>query len=133
MRFVLAAAMAAWTLSVGVAHADGDPANGEKVFAKCKSCHMVGEGAKTRVGPVLNGVVGNAWGKAEGFKYSPALMELAATGRVWDEATLDAYLKKPKEIIPRGRMSFPGLNDAAQRADVIAYLKKFNANGTVAK
>ena len=133
MRLVLAMALAASTAFGGVAHAEGDPTNGEKVFAKCKSCHMVGENAKIRVGPTLNGVAGRAWGATDGFKYSPALKELAASGRVWDDATLDAYLAKPKDVIPRGRMSFPGLNDAAQRADVIAYLKTFNADSTAKK
>ena len=133
MRLVLAMAVAASTAFGGVAYAQGDPVNGEKVFAKCKSCHMVGENAKTRVGPTLNGIAGQAWGVQDGFKYSPALKEMAASGRVWDDASLDAYLTKPKDVIPRGRMSFPGLNDAAQRADVIAYLKTFNADGSAKK
>jgi cytochrome c len=133
MRFVMAIAMAVWTVSGSLALAGGDATSGAKVFSKCKSCHMVGEGAKKRVGPPLNGIVDSAWGSVDGFKYSPALKELAATGRVWDEATLDAYLKKPKDVIPRGRMAFPGLRRAEQRADVIAYLKQFGADGMIAK
>ena len=133
MRIIVAIAMAIWTVSGGLALADGDASSGEKIFSKCKSCHMVGENAKTRIGPSLNGIVDRHWGGIEGFNYSPALKELAATGRVWDETTLDAYLKKPKDVIPRGRMVFPGLVQPEQRADIIAYLRQFDANGVMAK
>ena len=132
MKVLLTAALAAWAISGGVALADGDAASGEKVFGKCKSCHAIGEGAKNKVGPQLNGIVGRPWGEDGTFKYSPALKELAP-GKVWDDATLDAYLKKPKDVIPRGRMAFPGLRRSEQRADVIAYLKQFNADGSKAE
>ena len=128
MRSVLTAAIIGMALTAA-AHA-GDPARGEKVFSRCKACHMVGENAKKRVGPPLNGIVGREFGAFEGFNYSASLRELATEGRVWDEATLDAYLKNPKDVIPKGRMAFPGLKNAADREDVIAYLKQFNEDGT---
>ncbi|MCC2113755.1 MAG: cytochrome c family protein [Hyphomicrobiales bacterium] len=106
---------------------DGDAANGEKVFKKCKACHAIGDGAKNKVGPQLNGIVGRAWGSIEDFKYSDDLKTQAAEGKVWDDATLDAYLAKPKDIIPKGKMAFPGLKKDEDRADVIAYLKTFSA------
>lgn len=130
MRSVFLAAMLCAALPVA-GHAAGDAAAGEKVFNKCKSCHMVGEKAKSRVGPPLNGVVGSAWGAVEGFKYSGALMDGAGAGKVWDDATLDAYLEKPKAVIPKGKMSFAGLKKADDRADVIAYLAQFNADGSM--
>lgn len=130
MRSVLLAAMLCAALPVA-AQAAGDAASGEKIFNKCKSCHMVGENAKSRVGPSLNGVVGRAWGAYEGYKYSNALMDGAKEGKVWDEATLDAYLEKPKAIIPKGKMSFAGLKKADDRADIIAYLAQFNADGSM--
>ncbi len=105
--------------------ADGDAAAGETVFKKCKACHAVGDGAKNKVGPALNGVVGSPAGKAEGYKYSPNLLELAEGGLTWDEATLTAYLAKPKEIIPKGKMSFAGLKKEEDIANVIAYLSGF--------
>lgn len=129
MRNLLAAAIAGILLTAGAAHA-GDPARGEKIFSRCKACHMVGENAKNRVGPPLNGIVGQAFGTVEGFNYSASLRELAKSGRVWDEATLDAYLKNPKDVVPKGRMAFPGLKDPADREDVIAYLKQFKEDGT---
>jgi len=112
------------------AYAEGDPAAGEKVFRKCQACHMVGDKAKNRVGPVLNGVVGRAWGEVEDYRYSKALLEGKEEGRVWDNETLDAYLTKPKDVIPRGKMAFAGLRKDEERADVIAYLAQFNADGS---
>lgn len=108
----------------------GDPEAGAKVFNKCKACHMVGDGAKNRVGPALNGIVGADWGKADGFRYSKSLTEMAAAeGRKWDLTTLSAYLESPKDVIPKGRMAFAGLKKADERANVIAYLATFGADG----
>ncbi|KUJ73487.1 cytochrome C [Ruegeria marisrubri] len=107
------------------AFAEGDAAKGEKVFKKCKACHAVGEGAKNKVGPALNGIVGAAAGQAEGFKYSPAMKEAAEGGLVWDEETLAAFLAKPKDVVKGTKMSFAGLKKESEQADVIAYLKGF--------
>ncbi|QDG79211.1 cytochrome c family protein [Labrenzia sp. PHM005] len=111
------------------ASAEGDPAKGEKVFRKCKACHAVGEKAKNKVGPQLNGVVDRAWGSIEGYKYSKGLLEMA-DGKVWDTATLDAYLAKPKDVIPKTKMAFAGLKKEADRANVIAYMAQFNEDGS---
>jgi len=125
--FAFAAALVGFA-SAG--HADGDPAKGATVFKKCAACHAVGPDAKTKVGPPLNGVVGRKWGSIEGFAYSKPEMDGAAAGNVWDVATLDAYLEAPKKIIPAGKMAFAGLKKPDERADVIAYLATFNADGT---
>jgi cytochrome c len=109
----------------GNALADGDAAKGEKVFAKCKACHMVGPDAKNRVGPALNGIVGRTAGTAEGFKYSDALMAKNAEGFVWTEENIDAYLADPKGFMPGNKMTFPGLKKEDDRKNVIAYLKTF--------
>lgn len=103
-----------------------DAAAGEKVFSKCKACHMIGENAKKRVGPPLNNIVGAKAGAQEGFNYSKSMVEKAEGGLTWDEATLDAYLENPKKIVPRGKMAFPGLKKEEDRANVIAYLKTFS-------
>ncbi len=108
--------------------AEGDAAKGEKVFKKCKACHAVGEGAKNKVGPELNGIVGRPAGVIEGFKYSDNLMELAADGLVWDDANLRTYLTKPKDLIPKGKMSFAGLKKEDDITNVIAYLATFPAD-----
>ena len=112
------------------ASAEGDPANGEKVFRKCAACHAVGEDARNKVGPQLNGVIGRDWGTIEGYKYSSSLMEGAGEGRTWDVETLDAYLLKPRDVIPKGRMAFAGLRKDEDRADVIAYLAQYSEDGT---
>lgn len=109
--------------------AEGDPAKGEKVFRKCGACHAVGENAKNKVGPQLNGVVGSPWGRIDGFKYSKALIEIG-DGKVWDEETLDVYLTKPRDLIPKGKMAFAGLRKEQDRADVIAYLAQYKEDGT---
>ncbi|WP_150523119.1 c-type cytochrome [Roseibium sediminis] len=105
--------------------ADGDAAAGEKVFAKCKACHAVGPDAKNKVGPLLNGIVGAPAGKVEGFKYSASLTELGEGGLVWDEETLGAFLRKPKDVVPKTKMSFAGIRKDDDVANVISYLKTF--------
>jgi cytochrome c len=109
----------------GAVFAEGDAAAGEKVFKKCKACHAIGEGAKNKVGPMLNGIVDNDIASVDGFKYSKAFVAKKAEGLVWTEEALDAYLTKPKKFIPGTKMSFAGLKKEKQRADVTAYLMTF--------
>ena len=121
------AATLALLIPVASASAEGDAAKGEKVFNKCKACHAVGEGAKNKVGPQLNDLVGRTAGTVDGFKYSKAMVGAGEEGVVWDEANLDAYLEKPRGFIKGNRMAFAGLKKEGDRADVIAYLKTFSA------
>jgi cytochrome c len=120
----MAAAMAVLAVTgfAGSALAEGDAAAGEKVFNKCKACHAVGETAKNKVGPVLNGIVGAQAGQNPDFKYSEALLEKAGEGLVWDEDTLEVFLRNPKELIPSTKMSFAGLRKDDEIEDLIAYL-----------
>lgn len=115
-------------LTAGPAFADGDAARGEKIFRKCGACHMVGDDAKIKVGPVLNGIMGKAAGTNEEYakKYSKDMIEAGAEGLVWDEETLDKYLEKPKEMIKKTKMAFAGLKKEDEREDVIAYIKQFS-------
>jgi len=101
-------------------------AAGEKVFKKCKACHQVGEGAKNKTGPALNGVVGQVIGVSDGFKYSKGMSELGASGAVWDEAALAAFLTKPKKFVKGTKMSFSGLKKAKDLQAVTEYLKSFS-------
>jgi cytochrome c len=122
-RLPVFAAAAALALS-GPALA-GDPANGEKLFKQCATCHTIGPDARNDVGPALDGVVGRPMASVEGFAYSKAILAKAAEGLVWDEATLDAYLAKPARWLRGTKMSFAGFAKPEERADVIAYLAQF--------
>lgn len=113
----------------GAEPAGADPAlveAGEKVYRKCKACHQVGEGAKNRVGPQLNGVLGRAAGSVEGFKYSKAMAGKGGEGLVWTDETLSAFLEKPKTFVPKTKMAFAGLKSAEDRAAIAAYLSQFD-------
>ena len=111
-------------LSSSTALAQGDAAQGEKVFNKCKACHAVDE-AKNKVGPHLVGIFGRPAGSAEGFRYSDAMKE---SGVTWNEETLSAYLIDPRGYIKGNRMAFTGLKDQEDIADLIAYLKQATAS-----
>ncbi len=122
-HFVAAATVVGAMTSL--AWAEGDAEAGEKVFKKCKACHAVGDKAKNKVGPILNGIVGAPAGQVADFKYSDALTEMAAGGLVWDEASLSAFLAKPKDFMDGTKMSFAGLKKEKDLANVIAYLATF--------
>ncbi|WP_310621154.1 cytochrome c family protein [Flexibacterium corallicola] len=130
MRLLGILAGAALLATSGIALADGDVEKGKKVFKKCAACHAVGEKAKNKVGPILNGVVGAPWGEAQSYKYSKALLAGKEEGKTWDEATLRAYLTKPKKVIPKGKMAFAGLRKEKDIDNVVAYLSQFNADGS---
>ena len=85
----------------------------------------VGEDAKNKSGPMLNGIIGATAGAVEGFKYSKALLAKAEEGLVWDEESLAAYLEKPRKYIPKTKMAFAGLKKEEDRANVIAYLAQY--------
>ena len=104
---------------------EGDVAKGEKAFKKCKACHMVGDGAKNRSGPVLNGIVGAGAGLNPDFKYSSALKKAAADGLVWDEANLTAFLTKPKAFLKGTKMSFSGFKKESDITNILAYMATF--------
>ncbi|EPX77031.1 c-type cytochrome [Litoreibacter arenae] len=100
-------------------------ASGEKVFKKCKACHQVGDDAKNKTGPILNGIVGHPAGAIEGFKYSKPLLALADEGLIWTEEALAAFLAKPKSFIKGTKMSFAGLRKESDIEAVTAYLASF--------
>jgi cytochrome c len=110
--------------------APGDPEAGARVFTRCATCHRIGPDAVNYVGPVLNGVVGRKAGTYPGYDYSPANK---ASGIVWDEATLAAYLPDPRAYLHGTYMNFVGLKKPQDVANVIAYLKTFDAKGNPAK
>jgi cytochrome c len=119
---LILAALASAVLFAVPAHAEGDAAAGEKVFAKCKACHENVKGVN-KVGPTLKGVVGRKAASVADYKYSEAMIAKGAEGVVWDEATLTAYLPDPKGFVPKTKMAFAGLKKPEDVANVIAYLK----------
>lgn len=104
------------------AMAEGDADAGKKVFNKCKACHTLTEG-KNKVGPSLFGVMDRTAASVEGYKYSSAMKD---SGLTWDDATMAEFLKKPKALVAKTKMSFGGLKKDEDIANVIAYIR---ANG----
>ena len=98
-------------------------AAGVKVFRKCKACHQIGEGAKARSGPVLNGVYNAPAGQAEGYRYSKALTTASEGGLVWNDETLHGFLTNPKKYLKGTKMNFGGLKKDEERAAIIELLK----------
>ncbi|CAN7632806.1 cytochrome c family protein [Mesorhizobium amorphae] len=102
-----------------------DAAAGEKVFTKCKACHVADED-KNKIGPSLHGVMGRTAGTHPDFKYSEAMVAAGTSGVKWDEPTLASYLHDPKGMVKGTKMVFPGLKKDEDVANVIAYLKQFS-------
>ena len=103
--------------------ANGDAKRGERVFQFCFACHSTdpNEAAKLQ-GPNLARIVGRRAGVVAAFEYSDAMRAKSAEGLVWTIEMLDRYVLEPEAMVPGGRMSYPGMKDAADRADLIAYL-----------
>ncbi|MEQ9239271.1 c-type cytochrome [Roseovarius indicus] len=99
--------------------ASADPADGEKVFRKCKACH-VADSEQNRVGPHLVGLVGRDVASVEGFRYSSALEEF---GGQWTEDRLNQWLENSNDLVPGNKMSFAGLKSEDDRAAVVAYIE----------
>ena len=98
----------------------GDIDAGAKVFKKCNACHWADK-EKNKTGPHLVGIIGRTAGSLESYKkYSKAMK---ASGIVWDETTLNDYLRAPKKYLKGTKMAFAGLKKDADIENVIAYLK----------
>jgi cytochrome c len=106
------------TVDFSVMMASADASAGEKVFAKCKTCHKMDGTDGT--GPHLNGIVGKAKAASGGFGYSDALMGMASDA--WTPENLNAFLANPKRYAPGTKMAFSGLPDVEDRANLIAWL-----------
>ena len=111
----------------GVAYGGGDATVGKKYFASwCGNCHKVGTYARGSFGPELNAIFGRKAGATEDFNYSEAMK---ASGIVWNEETLAAYLKDPDKVVPGTKMRFWGMSNEQQIADLLAYLATFQNKG----
>jgi len=109
------------SMYIGMVHAApaGDPEAGSDVFAsECSDCHSVRKG-KNKKGPSLFGVIGRHSASIPDYKYSDAMKSLNV---VWTAKKIDAYITKPKGVVPGGKMKYDGLADAKSRADLLSYL-----------
>lgn len=111
------AAGALWICFLAPAAAAPDAARGEQIYGRCQACHALGY---DRVGPRHCGVVGRTAGSVPGFAYSPAMKSAHI---VWNENNLDRFLASPLKMIPGTAMTYDGVADPKERADLIAYLK----------
>ena len=110
----------------GIAAAQ-DLAAVEAFFHKCQACHAVGVGAKNKLGPELNGLVGRQAGTTGGYQYSPAVKN---AGFVWDRTSFAAFIANPRGKIPGNKMVFAGIKDETEIANLWAYLSNFNVDGS---
>jgi len=125
MKSSFAIVVAAMALMTQAAQAQ-DVAAGENSFKKCLPCHAIGEGAKNKVGPVLNGLEGRHSGSIEGYSYSDANKK---SGITWNKDTFLEYIKDPRAKIPGTKMIFPGIKNEKEANDLWAYLASFGPDG----
>ncbi len=125
MRLVtlLAAGLLSAAALPAPAAAEADPTRGEAVFRKCAACHTIEANGRNRVGPRLHGLFGRQAGAVGDFRYTAALKN---SGLVWDDTTLDAFLKDSEAFVPGTKM-YGGLAIDRDRADLIAYLRRATA------
>ena len=99
---------------------------GEKVFQQCKGCHQIGAGAQNRSGPHLNGLFGRKAAGLDDFRYSKSFERAGAGGLEWHADTLDVFLENPRAMTSGTRMSFRGIKNAEDRANLIVFLRQFS-------
>jgi len=116
--------IAASTAASGALAQDADA--GKTSFNKCLACHAVGEGAKNKVGPVLNGIDGRKSGSIEGYSYSDANKN---SGITWNKDVFLEYIRDPKGKIPGTKMVFAGIKNEKEANDLWAYLSQYDKDG----
>jgi cytochrome c len=125
MKLLLLAGVAL-AISTAMATAQ-DLAAGEQSFRKCLPCHAVGDNARNKVGPVLNGLEGRKSGTVEGYSYSEANKKADIT---WSAATFKDYIQNPMAKVPGTKMAFAGVKNEKEIENLWAYLAQFKADGT---
>ena len=111
---------------LGPAYAKADLANGQVRFALCRSCHTIAKGGPNMTGPNLYGIFGRKAGAVADYAYSEGLK---GAGVTWSAETLNTWLKDPRAMVAGTKMSFMGVKDDKDRADLIAYLKVASNGG----
>lgn len=118
MRGVAGALVCCAAGSAIAASAAPDARRGEQVYARCLACHAL---AYDRVGPRHCGLIGRPAASVPGFDYSKAMK---SSNLRWDAKTLDRFLASPLDVVPGSAMTYAGVPDARDRADLIAYLQQ---------
>jgi cytochrome c len=111
---LLAAATGAWAQ---------DAQRGKTLADQCLACHTFSADEEPGPGPSLAGIAGAKAGTRPDFEYSDAFQAAKANGLIWTDAALDRFLANPQGEVPRNKMAYPGIANAGERADIIAYLK----------
>ena len=125
-KFALSALVIIASSAAATAALAQDAEAGKASFNKCLACHAIGEGAKNKVGPELNGIDGRKSGTAPDYNYSDANKN---SGITWSKDQLLDYIKDPKAKIPGTKMVFPGIKNEKEAGDLWAYLSQFDASG----
>src|ERR1700712_2627041 len=126
MKLTLSTLIVIASAAAGSAPLGQGVAAGKTSFNKCLACHAIGEGAKNKVGPQLNGLDGRKSGTAEGYSYSEANK---SSGITWSEAEFKDYIKDPKAKIPGTKMIFPGVKNEKEVNDLWAFLAQYDKDG----
>jgi cytochrome c len=122
-KLLIATAIFAFSMDLALAQ---DLAAGATSFKKCAPCHDVGESAKNKVGPLLNGLDSRKSGTVAGYNYSDANKN---SGIEWNEASFLEYIKDPKAKIPNTKMVFAGIKNENEAKNLWAHLKQYDAAG----
>ena len=125
MLKVFVVTVVTFAAATAAAHAQ-ELAAGETSFKKCMPCHDVGDKAKNKIGPLLNGLDGRKSGTVAGYSYSDGNKN---SGIVWDEAQFVDYIKDPKAKVPNTKMVFIGIKNESEAKSLWAYLKQFDGEG----
>lgn len=128
MRISLVATAALCLAAMTQAALAQDVAAGETSFKKCLPCHAIGEGATTKVGPMLNGLDGRKAGSIAGYNYSEANK---SSGITWNEASFKEYIKDPQAKVPGTIMGFAGIKSENEINNLWAYVKQFGPDGKI--
>ena len=105
-----------------------DAAAGKSSFNKCLACHAIGEGAKNKVGPELNGLDGRKSGTTEGYSYSEANKN---SGITWNKELFLEYIKDPKAKIPGTKMAFAGIKNETEINNLWTFISQFDKDGKI--
>jgi cytochrome c len=125
-KLILSALVVVASAAAASAALAQDVAAGKTSFNKCLACHAIGDGAKNKVGPELNGLDGRKSGTAPDYPYSDANKN---SGITWNEAQFKEYIRDPKAKIPGTKMAFAGIKNDKEVNDLWAFISQYDKDG----